>query len=131
PPNHPKWREVNLAVTLKDWKRFEPAEEWLASARSPDVASLQADFRQFTSQQGGAQRAPISPARSDELFQKFLRWKQSRPTRENCVYRGNGEGARTGPNMASARVSKAEAKRRKAVSNIAPISIPRVRLRNS
>ncbi len=81
PPNHPKWREVNLAVTLKDWKRFEPAEEWLASARSPDVASLQADFRQFTSQQGGAQRAPISPARSDELFQEFLRWKQSRPTR--------------------------------------------------
>src|SRR5215468_8047893 len=42
PPNHPKWREVNLAVTVKGWKRFEPAEEWLASSRSPDVATLQA-----------------------------------------------------------------------------------------
>jgi uncharacterized protein len=81
PPNHPKWREVNLAVTLKDWKRFEPAEEWLASARNPDVASLQTDSRQFTSQQGGAQRSLVPPAHSDELFQEFLRWKQSRPTR--------------------------------------------------
>jgi hypothetical protein len=37
----------------------------------------------------------------------------------------------TGPKIASARRSKAEAKRRKAVSNIAPISIASVRLRNS
>ena len=82
PPNHPKWREVNLAVTVKSWKRFDPAEEWLASARNPDVASLQSDFRQFTSsQQGGAQRGVVSPANSDELFQEFLKWKQSRPGR--------------------------------------------------
>ena|GEM_PF-276566 len=81
PPNHPKWREVNLAVTVKGWKRFDPAEEWLASARNPDVASLQSDFRQFTSSQGGAQRGVVSPANSDELFQEFLKWKQSRPGR--------------------------------------------------
>jgi hypothetical protein len=37
----------------------------------------------------------------------------------------------TGPKIASARLSKAEAKRRKAVSKIAPISIASVRLRNS
>jgi uncharacterized protein len=79
PPNHPKWREVNLAVTVKSWKRFDPAEEWLASARNPDVASLQSDFRQFTSSQAGAQRSVASPANSDELFQEFLKWKQSRP----------------------------------------------------
>src|SRR5260221_3467655 len=81
PPNHPKWREVNLAVTVKGWKRFDPAEEWLASARNPDVASLQSDFRQFTSSQGGAQRGVVSPANSNELFQEFLKWKQSRPAR--------------------------------------------------
>jgi uncharacterized protein len=80
PPNHPKWREVNLAVTVKGWKRFDPAEEWLASARNPDVASLQSDFRQFTSQQGVATRG-VASANSDELFQEFLKWKQSRPTR--------------------------------------------------
>jgi len=32
-PYHPKWREVDLAVNVKGWKRFEPAEEWLASNR--------------------------------------------------------------------------------------------------
>src|SRR5262249_43122223 len=36
-----------------------------------------------------------------------------------------------GPNTASARLSKADAKRRKAVSNITPISSPSARLRNS
>jgi hypothetical protein len=42
---------------------------------------LQTDFRQFTSSpQGGATR-DVSPANSDELFQEFLKWKQSRPTR--------------------------------------------------
>jgi TRAP-type uncharacterized transport system substrate-binding protein len=82
PPNHPKWREVNLAVTVKNWKRFDPAEEWLASNRNPDVATLQTDFRQFISSQGGsAQRSAVSPASSDELFQEFLKWKQSRPAR--------------------------------------------------
>jgi TRAP-type uncharacterized transport system substrate-binding protein len=101
PPNHPKWREVNLAVSLKNWKRFEPAEEWLASNRNPDLATLQGDFRQLISAQGGPQpsqaqaqgalqsaqaqgrpqRESVSPARSDELFQEFLRWKQSQPAR--------------------------------------------------
>jgi TRAP-type uncharacterized transport system substrate-binding protein len=90
PPNHPKWREVNLAVTVKGWKRFEPAEEWLASSRNPNVATLQTDFRQFVSSQAGspqagppqgrAQREAITPARSsNELFQEFLKWKQSQP----------------------------------------------------
>ena len=30
---HPKWREVDLAVRVKGWKRFEPADEWLALNR--------------------------------------------------------------------------------------------------
>src|SRR5215831_9993477 len=81
PPNHPKWREVNLAVTVKGWKRFEAAEEWLASNRNPDAATSQTDFRQFISSQGGAQRSAVSPAYSDPLFQEFLRWKQSQHAR--------------------------------------------------
>jgi uncharacterized protein len=32
-PFHPKWREVDLAVRVKGWKRFEPADEWLALNR--------------------------------------------------------------------------------------------------
>jgi uncharacterized protein len=84
PPNHPKWREVNLAVKLKDWKRFEPAEEWLAASRNPDgSADLQTNFKQFIASQGGAgaPRGAISPAQTDQLFNDFLAWKQSRQAR--------------------------------------------------
>lgn len=28
--HHPKWRELNLAEPLPGWKRFAPAEQWLA-----------------------------------------------------------------------------------------------------
>ena len=84
PPNHPKWREVNLAVKVNDWKRFEPADEWLSSNRNPDVADLQTDFRQFISSQGGAgaQRGAASPEQTEQLFQEFLRWNQSSHKRE-------------------------------------------------
>src|ERR1700730_8899844 len=82
PPNHPKWREVNLAVSVKGWKRFEPADEWLAANRAPEVANWQTNPGQAISPQGvGAQRGVAPSAPSDELFQEFLKWKQSRPSR--------------------------------------------------
>jgi len=84
PPNHPKWREVNLGVSVKGWKRFEPADEWLAANRGPEVATLQqTNLRQTITPQGGAgaQRGAAPQPPSDELFQEFLRWKQSRPNR--------------------------------------------------
>jgi hypothetical protein len=62
---------------------------------------------------GTALIARVSQAEGDEKLAKI------------GPYRG------TGPKIASARRSKAEAKRRKAVSKIAPISIASVRLRNS
>lgn len=86
-PNHPKWREVNLGVTVKGWKRFEPADEWLAANRPPDVAALQTDARtpappQVGIQQGAVQRSAAPPnQQSNELFQEFLRWRQTRPAR--------------------------------------------------
>ena len=73
PPNHPKWREVNVAVTIKGWKRFEAAEDWL-SQRDSNVAALRSDFRQFTSSQRGT---PVSDSDSEQMFQDFLKWKQS------------------------------------------------------
>ena len=82
PPNHPKWREVNLAVSVKGWKRFEPADEWLAANRSPEVANLQTSAGQAIPPQAGVSRGIAAPPQpSDELFQEFLRWKQSRPNR--------------------------------------------------
>jgi TRAP-type uncharacterized transport system substrate-binding protein len=80
PPNHPKWREVNLAVKLKNWKRFEPAEEWLAVNQSPaDSNELQASFKQFLASQGGAQSGAATPAQNDQLFHEFLNWQARQP----------------------------------------------------
>jgi hypothetical protein len=80
PQFHPKWREVNLAVALKGWKRFEPAQEWLKMNRTADAEkTTQEEFRQFTSSRN-APGGGMSTARSDELFQEFLRWKQLQPT---------------------------------------------------
>jgi hypothetical protein len=78
PQFHPKWRDVNVAVAIKGWKRFEPAEDWLKMSRSTDAEkTMQDEFRQFMSS-GNVPGGAISTARSDELFQEFLKWKQSR-----------------------------------------------------
>jgi hypothetical protein len=71
---------------LKNWKRFEPAEEWLAAnsqtpaaavSQGSDSPDLQASFKQFIASQGGAQGA-VSPAQNDQLFHEFMTWRQSR-----------------------------------------------------
>jgi TRAP transporter TAXI family solute receptor len=81
PQFHPKWREVNLAVTINGWKRFEPAEEWLKTSWDADSEkTMQAEFRQFMSS-NAAPGGAVSAARSDELWQQFLKWKQRRPDR--------------------------------------------------
>jgi TRAP-type uncharacterized transport system substrate-binding protein len=96
PPYHPKWREVNPAVAIKGWKRFEPAEEWLASANNgvpangipaappdarlvppPSPSPSAVASRGVSAKPKGA---AASQAESDQLFQEFLRWRQqSRP----------------------------------------------------
>ncbi|HSV24402.1 MAG TPA: TAXI family TRAP transporter solute-binding subunit [Xanthobacteraceae bacterium] len=86
-PNHPKWREVNLAVTVKGWKRFEPADEWLAAHRNPEVAAnvQQTNLQSSAPSQGGtsAVRGLLpNPSSADaQLYQEFLKWKQSQPNR--------------------------------------------------
>jgi TRAP-type uncharacterized transport system substrate-binding protein len=84
-PYHPKWREVNLAVAITGWKRFEPAEEWLAASEN-GVAAASKDQRLVNSSQPNAPVATrgvgargagaSSQAETDQLFQEFLRWRQ-------------------------------------------------------
>jgi uncharacterized protein len=81
PPRHPKWRETNLASTLPGWKRFEGAEEWLATYRNNDEATnRRTQFEQFLADRQGAAAGNQAPAESDRnrLFQEFMRWRQSR-----------------------------------------------------
>jgi uncharacterized protein len=91
PQFHPKWREVNLVAAVKGWKRFEPAEEWLASNDNISLPGTPADAppRLVTSsppQPGTARGASAKGAAAaaaqdptDPLFQEFLKWKQRQP----------------------------------------------------
>jgi uncharacterized protein len=74
PARHPKWKEVNLNTTLKGWKRFPAAEEWLlrnerqAGGIDPALARAQA-----------AKAAPYNPAEQQRLFQQFMEWAKNQP----------------------------------------------------
>jgi TRAP-type uncharacterized transport system substrate-binding protein len=49
-PQHPKWRDINLAANITGWKRFKAAEDWLNSHKT----------------------ATASPSNVREAFEKFL-----------------------------------------------------------
>src|SRR5262249_61240312 len=53
PPRNPHWREAQLTATLTGWKRFEGAEELLASYREQTLASKREQFDQFLSLRPG------------------------------------------------------------------------------
>jgi TRAP-type uncharacterized transport system substrate-binding protein len=79
PPYHPKWREVNLAVAVKGWKRFEPADEWLAGSDGGQPPAQPAEPRLATAQSAARSSADASQERTDQLFREFLRWRQAQP----------------------------------------------------
>jgi uncharacterized protein len=75
PARHPKWNETNLSSTLKGWKRFPAAEEWLAenaarSAVDPTIVPAQA-----------ARAAHYSAEEQERLFKAFMEWTKSQQER--------------------------------------------------
>jgi uncharacterized protein len=80
PARHPKWKEANLNSSLKGWKRFPAAEEWLqrnewqpagsAGAIDPALARAQA-----------ARAAPNDPTEQRRLFQQFMDWAKTQPNK--------------------------------------------------
>jgi uncharacterized protein len=71
PARHPKWKEANLTSTLKGWKRFPAAEEWLqrnlpTAGVDPVLARAQA-----------AKAAPNDPAAQQRLYQQFMDWAKT------------------------------------------------------
>jgi uncharacterized protein len=79
PPRNPNWREANLAATLPGWKRFEGAEELLASYREQTVAGMREQFDQFIARRSG--KLPTSEPERNQLFNDFLRWRQQPASR--------------------------------------------------
>ena len=79
PPRNPNWREADLAATLPGWKRFEGAEELLASYREQTVAGMRGQFDQFMARRSG--KLPTTEQERNQLFDDFLRWRQQPASR--------------------------------------------------
>jgi len=77
PARHKKWKEANLNATLRGWKRFPAAEEWLArnSERQNVAGSVQVDPTIARTQ--AAKAAPNDPAEQERLFQQFMEWAKT------------------------------------------------------
>jgi uncharacterized protein len=77
PARHSKWKEANLNSTLRGWKRFPAAEEWLArnSERQTVAGGVQVDPTIARTQ--AAKAAPNDPAEQERLFQQFMEWAKT------------------------------------------------------
>jgi uncharacterized protein len=90
PPNHPKWKDINLAATVEGWTRFAVAEQELQSkygGKLPAQQDIQREFQAFTNGTTSS-RSPISQREHDALFQQFIQW------RDRQKGQGGREGAR-------------------------------------
>jgi len=82
-PRHVKWKEANLAATLRGWRRFPAAEEWLA--KNPQKTASAASTSAGTSvaidpavvRAQVAKAAPNDPVEQERLFQQFMEWSRS------------------------------------------------------
>jgi TRAP transporter TAXI family solute receptor len=76
PARHSKWKEANLTATLRGWKRFPAAEEWLA--KNPErQAAAPAPIDPILARAQAAKAAPNNPAEQERLFQQFMEWAKS------------------------------------------------------
>jgi uncharacterized protein len=79
PARHKKWREANINSTLKGWKRFPAAEEWLEKNAQKRATTVAIDPGLVRAQ--AAKAAPNDPAAQERLFQEFMEWAKSQGKR--------------------------------------------------
>jgi TRAP transporter TAXI family solute receptor len=80
PARHPKWQEANLNSSLKGWKRFPAAEEWLQrNERQP--AGVAGGIDPALARAQAAKAAPYDPAEQQRLFQQFMDWAKTQPNK--------------------------------------------------
>jgi TRAP-type uncharacterized transport system substrate-binding protein len=82
PPFQPKWKEINLASTVRGWRRYGVAEELLARMNSSDALAASVKnaagpdpFEAFLAQRtGGAGGAPMTKEEREALFKDYTSW---------------------------------------------------------
>jgi TRAP transporter TAXI family solute receptor len=77
PARHSKWREANLASTLRGWKRFPAAEEWLAKNPERQAAAEPIQVDAALARAQAARVAPNDPVEQNRLFNQFMEWAKS------------------------------------------------------
>ena len=80
PARHSKWREANLLSTLRGWKRFPAAEEWIAKngekpASTAAIGPPAIDPAVIRAQ--AAKAAPNDQAEQERLFKEFMDWSRT------------------------------------------------------
>jgi uncharacterized protein len=78
-PRNPHWRQANLAATVPGWKRFEGAQELVASYREQSLAGMREQFDQFVAPRAG--KLPTTEQERNQLFNDFLKWRQQPASR--------------------------------------------------
>ncbi len=80
PARHSKWKETNINSSLKGWKRFPAAEEWLAKNTSTAAGGGLAIDPAFVRAQA-AKAAPNDPVAQERLFKEFMDWARTNANR--------------------------------------------------
>jgi TRAP-type uncharacterized transport system substrate-binding protein len=81
PPNHPKWKNVNLAAKVPGWTRFGLAEEKLrhtSGVKAPEAAPVETSLNRQKVRTTGS---PGEAADQEKLFQQFLEWSKKQGKR--------------------------------------------------
>lgn len=81
PPRHVKWKEANLSGTLKGWKRFPAAQEWLDKSSASSTAAAARGIDANLARQQATRAAPNDPGEQEKLFKNFLEWSKSQAKR--------------------------------------------------
>jgi TRAP transporter TAXI family solute receptor len=77
PPRHGKWKEANLAATLRGWRRFPAAEEWLARNAEKPSAAAPPTIDPAVARAQAAKAAPNNPAEQERLYRQFMEWAKT------------------------------------------------------
>jgi hypothetical protein len=79
PARHSKWKEANLTSTLRGWKRFPAAEEWLAknASRETTASAGPVTIDPAIIRAQAAKTAPNDPAEQERLVREFMEWSKS------------------------------------------------------
>jgi TRAP transporter TAXI family solute receptor len=78
PARHVKWKEANITATLRGWRRFPAAEEWLAKNPDKQVAAAPVAIDPAVVRAQAAKAAPNDPAEQERLFQQFMDWAKTK-----------------------------------------------------